>query len=1004
MDAFVSPTLFKLVSAGYTIMNKANSALEYRALRYALYAAMTCRGTITLKTNAGLRKELEDARKQQKEHEMKEKARSDRARRTTQVDSVPDFATPVREEPTQTPEVVRKLQEALKDTTERLKRSNALVKELQQSTSKPAHPSRMSTSSHNSSTPKRDALEDMGHQLRAARQEAVDAKMEAASKDEQLWLVREEADGAKAEVASLMASHDQEPQAVPEEVEAVEAQVASLEAELEAARQETQTANVELLSVKEQLGCANEAIKTAGSGLAQVRELVGKVQEEKEEAEANAASLNMQLKASREEEEKGRADAASMERDFHEVRLRHSKEVTALKEQVKEWEGIAAEAKEVNDQVQTALNDENEELKEQLKKEAAHRETLETEVKKLKSEIDGAKATEMAAPAAKSLTPSETQKPPSATSSNHPLDNQPRLVSVAGLTSPSTPLLTALPGPTTTPDTSTPKDHKDLTAKWNARTITLPAYIDGLNELKRKSDDEGETPRPMKQLRLSGESAEIPTGKLLTPGGGPAFKLPRQEEDVEEEVEEDVVEDDGDASIDLFWDSFEGDADNSGTFTYGFGDEVGAESAALPEQDAEKGETNTQGDTLVIDGDTIIDESDHSNDDLYAMPSPSPNKQPPQIVGDIPDIDIPAIELTPATKRKIGIEGDEEASLKPSQVPRTEEDLGGEQTLALENMTPIAVTRKPAIILTPATKRLLTEDDSEEPPRSSQMPPRSLQRPPRSSKASRTTLGLGDEQTPTLNEMMTENAVDTPREANTATEASGTAPSVAENMDILPETQPTTEEPANPNNDTTTANTSATNATSTARLAPPAASQAPNQRSTRNAGKPVGSLNENVLSKMAASPMKVKEDKETAAETTNGRGKSPAKTRAKSPAKTAAKAPVKAPERSRILASGKVDGNHEHGNDDEDKDENENNNDTRATKIDTAKRRLDLSTAFARLVYMTRGYEAMLSQDNWRDSANRVSPGKKEQETIPISATPLIWVLALMARYRTGLV
>ena len=273
---------------------------------------------------------------------MREKARSNRARRITQVDEVPDFATPVREEPTQTPEVVRKLQEALKDTTERLKHSNAQIKELQQSTSKPAHPSKTSNSSHNSSTPKRDALEDMGHQLRAARQEAVDAKMEASSKDEQLRLVQEEADGAKAKVASLLASHGQEPQAVPEEIEAVQAQVASLGAELEAARQETQTAKAETVLAKEQLDEANKAIKIAGSGLDQVRELVGKVQEEKEEAEANAASLAAQLGVSREEEEKGRADAASMERVFHEVRLRHSKEVTALKEQVKEWEGIAA--------------------------------------------------------------------------------------------------------------------------------------------------------------------------------------------------------------------------------------------------------------------------------------------------------------------------------------------------------------------------------------------------------------------------------------------------------------------------------------------------------------------------------------------------------------------------------------------------------------------------------------------------------------------------------------
>ncbi|KAI4679341.1 uncharacterized protein J4E84_008369 [Alternaria hordeiaustralica] len=936
MDAIVSPTLFKLVSAGYTIMNKANSALEYRALEYALYSAMTIRGTVSvmriwkgartppgvdhntwkaitwrvinwlhikLKTNVGLRKELEVAKKQQKEHEMEEKARSDRTRRTTQVDEVPDFATPAREEPTATPEVVRKLREALKETSDQLKRSNALVKELQQSTSKPAHQSRMSTSSHNSSTPKRDALEDMGHQLRAARQEAVDAKMEAASKDEQLRLVREEADGAKAKVASLLASRGQEPQAV-------RAQVASLEAELEAARQETQMANVELLSVKEQLGCANEAIKTAGSGLAQVKELVGKVQEEKEEAEANAASLTMQLKASREEEEKGRADAASMEKDFHEVRLRHSKEVTALKEQAKEWEGIAAEAKEVNDQVQTALNEENDELKEKLRNEAASRETLEMEVKKLKSETDGAKATEMAVTAAKSPTPSETQKPPSAIYSDHPLDYQPRLVSVAGVTSPSTPLPTTSAPPETAVTASTPKsgytpDHETLIKDWNTREIGLPVYLERLKALKRKSDDEGETPRPIKQLRLSGENTEIPIGNLLTPGGGPAFKFA-----VQEAGQDAQTEDDGDASIDLFWDSFEGDADNSGTFTYGLGDEVGAEAAALPNQDADNAETNTHGDTLVIDGDTlvidgdtIIDESDHSNDDLYAMPSPSPNKQPPPVVSDIPDVDIPAIELTPATKRKINVD-DEEGSPKPSQVPRTKEDLGGEQTLALEDMTPIAVTRKPAVILTPVMKRLFTDDDGEEPPPSSQMPPRSLQRLPRSSKASRTTVDLGDEQTPSLNEMMTENVVDASREGDETTEVRGPPQVPAENEDAAPETNPTTEESAGPNtNTTTTPNTSATNVPSTAHLAPPAPSQsqAPNTRSTRNAGKPVGSLNENVLSRISASPMKG--EKETDEEGAKGRGKSPAKTRAKSPAKTAAKAPVKAPERSRVSRS-----------------------------------------------------------------------------------------------------
>jgi len=283
------------------------------------------------------------------------------------------------------------------------------------------------------------------------------------------------------------------------------------------------------------------------------------------------------------------------------------------------------------------------------------------------------------------------------------------------------------------------------------------------------------------------------------------------------------------------------------------------------------------------------------------MPSLSPNKQPPQATTDISDIDIPAIELSPATKRKIGIEGDEEVSPKPSQVPRTKENLGNEQVPSLDDMTPKTVTSKPAIILTPATKRIFTDDDGEEPPRSSQMPPRSLQVPPKSSKVQRTKVDLGDEQTPTLDEMMTENVIDAPREANKATELSGTSQVPAEKEDAPPETHPASTEPANPNNDITTANTDATNVASTASLAPPAPSQAPNSRSTRNAGKPVGSLNENVLSRISASPMK--EEKETVEEGAKGRGKSPAKTKGKSPTKTAAKAPAKAPERSRVSKS-----------------------------------------------------------------------------------------------------
>lgn len=809
---------------------------------------------------------------------MMKKAKYDLASRTTGADEVPDSATPVREKPTQTPELVGKLQQALKETSDHLKRSNAQVKELQQFTTKSTRSNRMSNASSILPGSTREELEEVAQQLRAVRQEGVNAKKETASKDEQLRLMREEVDRAKAEVASLLPSRSQQPQVVPEEVEAVDPQLASLKSELEAARQETHLA-------KEQLDAANKNIKIARSGLAQVKELVGQVQGEKEEAKANAASLTMQLEASREEEEKGRTDAASMEKDFHEMRLRHGKEVTALKEQVKEWEGIAAEAKQVNE-----LNDENEELEEQLQNEITRHETLETEVKKLKSEIEETKAKGKAAPAAKSLAPSEPHTSPIMSVLKNPpallpvdlSNSNPYLVSVAGLTVPSTPLPTALPGhPTTPTTTSTPKseytpEHKALTTAWNARMITLPEYIEGMKALKRKPDDVGETPEPIKKLRLSGESAELPVGDLLTPGGGPALKLPRQDEGG---GEDDGVASDGED----FWSSFGGDADNSGTFTYGLSGADGTASSASAHQDAAKGEINPVGDTLV-------DDSNHSNADLYEMPSPSPNKQPPQATSNIPTPEISTIELNSARKRKISIDDEAEGSPRPSQVLRTREDLGDEQTLALDDMTPKTVADKPAIILTPATKRIFSEDDGDMPPRSSQMP--------------RTKVDLGDEQTPTLEEIMAEDSFDTSRKGNEATEASGTAASPAENEDPAPEAASASTEPADPNNDSIMANTNETNVTSIVGATHPTPVQAARstsrlpklmtaspRKSTRNAGKPVGSLNENMLSKMSASPMK--EEKETDAKTANGRGKSPVKSTTKSPAKKTFKSPAK---------------------------------------------------------------------------------------------------------------
>ncbi|KAI4944281.1 hypothetical protein J4E91_008838 [Alternaria rosae] len=286
------------------------------------------------------------------------------------------------------------------------------------------------------------------------------------------------------------------------------------------------------------------------------------------------------------------------------------------------------------------------------------------------------------------------------------------------------------------------------------------------------------------------------------------------------------------------------------------------------------------------------------------MPSPSPNKQPPQATSNIPTPDTPTIELTSATKRKISIDDDAEGSPRPSQVLRTRENLGDEQTPALDDMTPKTVAGKPVIILTPATKRIFTEDDDVMPPRSSQMPPRSSRLPRRSSKMPRTKVDLGYGQTPTLEEIMAEDSFDTSRKGNEVTEASGTAASPADNQDPALEAASASTEPTDPNNDSIMANTDETNVASIVGATHPAPVQAARstsrlpkpmtaspRKSTRNAGKPVGSLNENMLSKMSASPMK--EEKETDAKTVNGRGKSPVKSTTKSPAKKTFKSPAK---------------------------------------------------------------------------------------------------------------
>ena len=46
LDAIVSPSLFKNATATYTVMDKADTATEHRALKYALYLLLTASATV----------------------------------------------------------------------------------------------------------------------------------------------------------------------------------------------------------------------------------------------------------------------------------------------------------------------------------------------------------------------------------------------------------------------------------------------------------------------------------------------------------------------------------------------------------------------------------------------------------------------------------------------------------------------------------------------------------------------------------------------------------------------------------------------------------------------------------------------------------------------------------------------------------------------------------------------------------------------------------------------
>jgi hypothetical protein len=814
LSAIVPPSLLKNATAAYTIVNKAEAATEHYALKCILGLALTA-GTALVwqagrtpplpaphgvdrpkwkaikyrvhswlhekfRSSASLRQELEAAKKKLREHETMQRTKADHASQTdtlpvvlqavqteasqqeTGADHVLDGPAPLREEPTETQELVNKLHHALKETTNELRRSNFRVQELQ-----------------------------------------------AASK----------------------------------EVEKVaDPQVAALKTELEAARQETQEANAKVLSLKNRLEVANEEIKSVGSGVAMVKDLVRELQEKREGAEANAASLTMQLEASREEEEKARGDVASRERDFHEVRLQTAQQVAELEEKIKQWEGIAAEAKDVNDDVQNALNSENDDLKEQLQSEVTRREALEIEMAKLRSDMNNAKATEMAAPAKKPFTSSETQISPITTLfqnspslppivSSSPSGHR-HLISVAGATTPSTPQPTASAASPMTPSTIltsksnyTP-EHIALTELWNTRKIDLPVYLDGMKALKRKSGDLQETPRPIKKLRLGGEGAELAVGSVLTPGGGPAFKL------VKHGLGGDEDDTDDDETASFFSTDAEAHTDETQTADLGLD---GAESSVPSNRDAAKDDTEVSVGVSINDG-------DHSKENDSDERSATSNELLLK-----PITDDPAIVLTPATKRKVSVD-DDEGSPKPSQALRTEEDLG-------------------------------------------------------------------DEQTPGLDEMMTKDIVDASQDANQATEQDDANSSVLSKQEAVEaKTQPGNTSVDDDESEKDTPSAKAIGSPTEAQLAPTQAATSKSRlpkpvkpvptsprKSARNAGKPAMSLNENLLSKLSASPNKGVKD--AVAEPGKAQEKSPVKSRGKSPKKPTAKSPTKQPAKSRASRS-----------------------------------------------------------------------------------------------------
>jgi hypothetical protein len=242
LRAIIPPSLLKNVTAAYNIVDKQNAATETYAIKWALGLALTTGAALAwhirktppppappgvdrlrwkaikyhvhnwlhekLRSNAGLRKELEDAKK-----ELSEGARSVQdgtLQQTIDFNRMPDEATSLygelKAEKGKAIELQQalkvekdsamKLQHQLQKTTEELGRSIVRVREARRHTVE-------SGVYRKESDDTGATVASLGEQLDAALQEAFKAKTKAASMDQELQVAQNEQNHANSELAYM---------------------------------------------------------------------------------------------------------------------------------------------------------------------------------------------------------------------------------------------------------------------------------------------------------------------------------------------------------------------------------------------------------------------------------------------------------------------------------------------------------------------------------------------------------------------------------------------------------------------------------------------------------------------------------------------------------------------------------------------------------------------------------------------------------------------------------